>query len=448
MGLTAWSSIGRASARRSAAALAEVATHAPAPLDEKQRTEHLGRGLSGQLVVALADHPRVHADFSRWHAAAAGSSSARSLPSPTVEFGVFLQSIETRTGPQVARLSVRQALPWPSEFVAATDAAHARAQSAGAQFEATVLDVARTVEEAHWALWAVRQMHAIHVDHRALVDGLSATVRGRVEIGAANLAHLQQVDLMLASLSDEIARMHEAEHAATASLRAAVGVWSDDTLGTPDDPDGPWLPDAELMWLEAAAATHPHLEEARQAVAQADAQVQQARAARLPGLSVGVDWIMVGPSDAVQVDPAESGKDALAAAMGLTVPLWQKSAADQVLAAESMARAARSTTAAHTLESRAALHRAIADVEATGRRAAVVRGTLLPQAEAAYASLLGTYTTGASTVAQAMLAQQALLTMRIELVEAHAKHAQAWARLRAVCGQDIQTRHLAQVERP
>ena len=430
------------------ASTALAAPTAPAPLDPSTRTERFAEGLSGQLTVALANHPVVAADFARWHAAVASVSGARSLPSPTVDFGVFLRSVETRVGPQVARVGVRQAVPWPSVLKKSGTAASASAEAAGARFEATVLDVARTVEDAHWALWAVRQTRAIHTDHRELLAGLSATVRGRVEVGAANLADLQQVDLAHAVLSDDIARMDEAERAALAGLRAAVGAWTDDPLPTPESPGGPWLPDEELLLLEAAATAHPRLQAARHDVAAAEARVDVARGQRLPGFVVGADWVMVGDGEGTHVAPEESGQDALAVGLGLQVPLWQKAAADRVTGAEASVRAARATADQRALDARAQLHQAIADVESSGRRTAVIQGTLLPQAEAAYASLLGTYTAGSSSVAQALLAQQALLQLRVDLVRAQADHARARARLRSVCGRDVSFRRLVQVERP
>ena len=432
----------------SAARGAPVSASAPAGLPDDTATP-LATGLSGQLAVALAGHPRVMADFARWHAAAHRVSGARTLPSPTVDFAVFVQSIETRTGPQVARLGVRQALPWPAALGAAHAGAGDGAAAAGAQFEATVLDVALAVETAHWDLWTVRAARAIHRDHRELVAGLSSTVRGRVGVGAAQLADLQQVDLTHARLSDDIARMDEAEQAAVARLRAAVGTWTDAALPTPEAPGGPFLPAEEALLLDAAASAHPRLKAARHQVAAADAGVRSARVRRLPSLSVGADWILVAPTaDGAMVSPEDDGRDAVAVGVGVQVPLWQRSAADQVTAAESSARAARATADAVLLDARAALHQALADVESSGRRAAVIEGTLLPQAEAAYASLLGTYTASSSTVAQALLAQQSLLELRLDLVRAQAAHARAWARLRAVCGRDVETRRLVRGESP
>ena len=440
--LLLWTAPAHAGARARDAALGSISDHAPEVLDEQQITEQLARGLSGQLAVAAARHPGVRADFERWHATALAVSPVGALPDPTVEFSVFLQAIETRTGPQRGRVGVRQAIPWPSVLTAGTEAALEASRAAEVRFEARLLDVAMAVEEAHWALWSVRTMRAIHEDHHALVEGLSGTVRGRVEVGSASLSELQQIDLEHARMMDDIARMEEQERSVEAGLRAAIGVWSSDPVPTMDDPGGPYLPSEAAVLLEAAAMAHPFLREARHRVAAADAAVRLARGKRRPGFSVGMDWVPVGPSEHLGPASTESGQDAWAAGVGITVPVWQKRAGDQVAAAEALARSERADAELHEVSTHAALHDALARVESSGRRVATIRGTLLPQAEAAYASLLGTYTAGTSSVAQLLLSQQALLELRLDLIAAQVTHAQAWALLRSVCGRDVQTRRL------
>ena len=64
-------------------------------------------------------------------------SRARALPEPSLGFSVFLQAIETRTGPQQGRVSLEQVFPWPTALAAGADAAAARARAADARVTAT-----------------------------------------------------------------------------------------------------------------------------------------------------------------------------------------------------------------------------------------------------------------------------------------------------------------------
>jgi hypothetical protein len=70
----------------------------------------------------------------------------------------------------------------------------------------------------------------------------------------------------------------------------------------------------------------------------------------------------------------------------------------------------------------------------------VYESTLIPQADAAYSSVLGAYATGRGSVAATLLSQSDLLQLRIELEEIRAEHAAAWARLEEVVGSRLERR--------
>src|SRR5690606_2946179 len=126
---------------------------------------------------------------------------------------------------------------------------------------------------------------------------------------------------------------------------------------------------------------------------------------------------------------ADSGKDAVIVGAGIRIPLWQGSYSDSIAAARADARAQRADQRALADRAAAELTTSLSNVEDAVRRAALYRGTLVPQAESAYDSVLGAYTVGRGTVAQTLLAQRDLLELRVELDRARADYERAWARL-------------------
>ena len=134
---------------------------------------------------------------------------------------------------------------------------------------------------------------------------------------------------------------------------------------------------------------------------------------------------------------ADSGKDAVVVGAGMRLPLWQGSYADAIAAARAEARAQRADQRAQTDRALAELESALAALRDAARRVERYRNTLLPQAEAAYASVLGAYASGRGSVAQTLLAQRDLLDLRVDIERARADHARAWARLEQVTGQEL-----------
>jgi cobalt-zinc-cadmium efflux system outer membrane protein len=398
---------------------------APAP----SAAAEVDGGLAGYVRLALSDSPDVRAAYARWEAEVAAIRGSAPPPNPTLGFGLFLQSVETRVGPQQARLSLAQSLPWPDELAGRRDAAVARARQAQARFDATVLAAAAEVRRAYWTLWAVRTTRATHGAHLAVLDDLSATLRARVEIGAATLADLQQVDLSRARLEDALASMDAQERRAAAWLRAAIA-GRDGELPTAEAP-GPAQLQTPLADALALAEQHPSLDVVAARRAEAVAARRVARGQQAPGLRFGLDWTITGPGPTAQPD---SGKDALMAGVGLSLPLWQGAYAGRAGAASSNAVARDAEADALRLELAAAVEDAWLRVTDGARRVGVVRATLLPQAEATYESLLGSYAVGDAGVAQVLLAQRDLLELQVQRDQDRAERERAWADLEQLCG--------------
>ena len=392
-------------------------------------------GLAGYLRLALERNPDIRAGFERWQASVHRISRARRLPEPTIGFGYFVESVETRVGPQQARISLQQAFPWPTKLTAGADAASAQARAMQRRFEAQALVVAQRVATAYWNLWQVRAVKAIRREHLEVIRGLSASVRARVSTGAASLADLQQIDLTAAGIEDDIRGMEEAERGAEAQLRAAVGVAAAFPVPTPQEPGRADMPMASSAALASLVRAHPMVESVGFLAEASEATARAEGADRFPSFTLGTDWIITDEADMPGVK--DSGQDAVIVGVGIRIPLWQGSYADSVAAAQADSRAQLAEQSALRDRVEAELAATLANLRDATRRVAIYRGTLVPQAEAAYASLLGAYPVGRATVAQLLLAQRDLLEQRIALEQARADHARSWARLEELVGREL-----------
>lgn len=366
-------------------------------------------------------------------------SAAGRLPEPTAGVGLFVRSVETRTGPQEARVSLQQTLPWPTELVASRSKARHTARSAEADVKATSLAIQSNVRQAYWALWEIRRTRSTRADHLVLLGTLAETTRSRLETGSASLADLQQIELAIARLADDLASLDEQELAAEANLRAAVGIDDrNEALETGDERPAATLPSISDDQLLDLALSHPRVTALRELGQAAAQQVRVARASRAPALRGGVDWIITG--EATDSSMADSGKDAWVATAGIRLPVWQRGYAKDVAAAQGTKRARDARVRDAEFGQSDHLIGALSAVRDTARRHLVLRDTLIPQAEAAYTSALGEYAVGEAEVAQILLAQKDLLDLRVGLDTTAAAHARSWATLEATCGAAIPRR--------
>lgn len=424
------------SSKKTELATDSIRNERPEALSADQEPKQAG-SLAWYLARALEESPEVRASFQRWRASVHRIAQTRRLPDPTISFSYFIRSVETRVGPQQARVGLQQAFPWPTELSAGADAAAERARAAQRAFDTRSLVILEGVARAYWALWRIRRTRAIHREHLQVIHGLSETTRARLATGQVDLAEQQQVDLTAAREEDVVRGLDEEERAAAARLRAAVGLPFDQKVPTTDEAPVPALPKRSLSELSEDVRSHPMLEIYEHRALAQESTARAEAAARWPSFTLGADWIVIGDSP-VTPAPTDNGKDAVSVGAGISVPLWQGNYRHSIEAARAEAEAFRLEKDSATDRALAELSEALARVRDAVRRVALYRDALLPQAESTYASVLGSYTVGRGTVAQTLLAQRDLLELRVELAVARANYAQSWARLEEVTGRRLE----------
>ncbi len=391
------------------------------------------------LAYAFERSPSLRATFEDWRAATFRPAQERRLPEPTITYAGFISSVETRVGPQRHRLGAQQWFPWPSRLTAGGQAASLEAQAAQRRFEAHALEIAAEVHSAYWALWRVHRQREVLQDAVEILRSLSAQVRTRIEVGAADLADLAQIDLMLSRDRDRLAGLDEAQRVAEARLVRVLG--APDGTSTPVSSGSPRVAelDESVEALTAEAAQHPQVETLAKLSDAAQQRVREARADRFPSFGIGVDWIITGQSPAT-MPPPDSGKDAVAVSLSLKVPLWGRAygAGENEARARGAALRARAIDArnATTADVRAQIARLNDDI----RRVRVYQTTLIPQAETTLESVLGSYSAGRSSVAELLWAERELIGLQDELYAVEADYGARLANLERAVGRPVRTK--------
>ena len=68
-------------------------------------------GLDDYLIVAMQRNPGLRSAYYRWIADLKKSDYAGSLPDPMFNYSYFVESVETRVGPQKQRFGLHQSFP-------------------------------------------------------------------------------------------------------------------------------------------------------------------------------------------------------------------------------------------------------------------------------------------------------------------------------------------------
>lgn len=397
--------------------------------------------LESYIEYALRRHPRLRANYEEWRAATHRPDAAYDWPNPRLTYGYFIQSVETRVGPQRHRVGLMQPIPWPGKLSAMRDAARLEPEIKERQYAATMLRIRRDVAELYWSIWAVERKQAIEKEQIQIAETLAGSLRGRVETGRASLADINQVELTISRMHDMEARLAQKKVALQATLEAAIGLRAPTEQGLPVRDESPTTDGVDRAKLEewrARVSAHPSLESVRAKSKKKRLMAESSTAQKYPDFTLGVDYIETGK--ALNPEMAGSGKDPVIAMITVELPIFSSSESAEVDAYEAEARSLESKREAMRQSMVASINGQASVLEETHRRVELYRKTLIPQAEASYTSVQSAYEVGQNEIAAVLLAQRDLVELERALIEAHAAHARARVNIEALTAAPIERR--------
>ncbi|MEZ6317632.1 MAG: TolC family protein [Phycisphaerales bacterium] len=395
-------------------------------------------GADDYVRYALFHSPRVEGAYQRWVAASERPAQAAALPDPRLNFGFFLDEVETRVGPQQARIGVQQTIPWPGKLSDRADAADRAAAAAWHRFESARLEVTERVVTTLHELAYLDAATRITGENLELLRSFEEVVRARYRVGAGSHPELIRVQVELGQLEDRVAQLHAMRPAYVAELNAALNRGANTPV-----PELAPLParvanvDADrlgelarrsnpaLLALDEQAEEHRHLTDA-------------ARKDGLPDLTVGLDYTVTGearqlpspraattPSYLLRHQPADSGEKYDAGGKYESI-------------ARRLAITHDRTDEANRLD--AGVHRAWFEHTDADRRLRLYERTLIPKAQESLRASLAGFRTGDTSFLDLLDTERSLLEFALAAERARADRGEALARLTTLVGEPIPTR--------
>lgn len=272
--------------------------------------------LESYQEMALQNNPEVLAKYKLFEAAMEKTSQVNVLPDPTISIGYFISPVETRVGPQRARISLNQMFPWFGTLKAQGDAAAIEAQVYYQQFLEAQLSVELKVAKAYIPLQELKQLQKV-ADHNLEYLKLIKTVATTLyENDAVSLADVLRIDLNIQQLESRIKLLDEREKPLTIGLNNILNQPDSfkinyDSLKLPNDQSV--VPDLE---------SHPVVQEMNYRKQAGDAKIQAIDKSSLPKFGVGIDYVFV--DERTDMNVPDNGQNALMPMVSFTLPIFRK----------------------------------------------------------------------------------------------------------------------------
>jgi cobalt-zinc-cadmium efflux system outer membrane protein len=366
--------------------------------------------LGEALELAEKNNPQLQVAAAQREGAAAGITTARAYPNP---------SVSLLGGPQYSRMSnvgrgpsgllqaytFTQQLELPSLRRARIDAAE-KAQAASEHgITSARLAVRGVVKQAFYQVLRHNREVEVARENLKLIEDLRRRIETQVQVGEAARLELVRAEAEVATARTLVRSAQLREVTAKSVLRAAIGLPPGPELTPAGDVSKPAaLPPAEQLRADMLGR-HPLLTQARADIVTAEARVKAETAARKPQPAVYTDY--------------EHQPDLGFVRFGVSLPLnvWNKR---QGPIAESVAalNRARAEARVRELELAAALERALGLYEIATQQIESLQEGVLKEAEFALGAAEAAFRFGERGIIDVLDAQRVLRSVRLDYMNA------------------------------
>jgi outer membrane protein TolC len=407
------------------------------PLPEPAPTLSADSGPEDYLRYALFHNPDVEAAYQRWRVAAERLPQVSALPDPRLNFGYYLVEVQTRTGPQEARLGFQQTVPWPGKLKDKEDAASRAAVAMWRHFEAARLAVSERVISSLHDLEYLDATISITSENLELLRSFEEVLRARYRVGAGSHPELIRVQVELGLVEDRLAQLRAMRPVYVADLNAVLNRRSDAPVQSVRAiPARVASVNADELF-EMALRSNPALLALEDSIEEQRYLAEVARKDGLPDLTVGLDYVFTG--NAAMSSVPDSGEDPILLSFGINLPVWREKYDAGVREA-----VARRLVIANQREGQVALlaasiKRAWFEHIDADRRVRLYEQTLIPKAEESLRASLAGFRAGDTGFLDLLDTERTLLEFAVATERARADRGKALARLHTLVGEPAPT---------
>ena len=270
-------------------------------------------------TISAENNLQLKAQFKAFEVALEGVTQAKSWQDPNLSFGYFISPIETRVGPQIARFSLTQMLPWFGTYKAKGDIAAFRAEAEYETFQDQKLKLFLEVAKIYYDLAAIRRIAELETEQLEILKDLKSITESNYENNKANLVDVLRVELQIDEQLSVIQVVKDQDQALVTQLNQLMNRPLKTPLLIPNPKQ--ILEQNQRIETEALPKNHPRLETIRKLQASNLAESDLVQKQAMPQFGIGLDYAIIQDRNVMNAD---AGQDALMPMLSLSLPIFGK----------------------------------------------------------------------------------------------------------------------------
>lgn len=372
-------------------------------------------GLDGSLLSYLqqaqAHNPGLQAARKVYDAAKERIPQAAALPDPMFQVAHFVESVQTRTGPQENVYMLSQKFPLPGKRSGKEELAHSEAQAFWYAFQHRQLQLARQVALGYYEYGYTAEAVRLTSESITLLKKLEPIVEQKVTVGAP-LNSFLRLKVEIGKMEDRRQTLLQEQHIQSAKLRELLGHSGEGDLAWPEwkNPDL-FVPDVDSL-AQGLRENNPELLMLRQDIQSAGTRADLAGLANYPDITLGVNYVDLGGMEG-NPSMAIPQKDPWAVTLSINLPIWKEKIHSAMAEAQSLKDAADKKYESRRLALGTEMAVALAYLEDANRRVQLYGNELLDLAKQAVENTQASYENGKSGILDLIDSERSLLDIQL-----------------------------------
>jgi outer membrane protein TolC len=277
------------------------------------------------LITAAENNPEIKVRFNEYMAALEVVPQVKTLPDPRFAFGYFIQPVETRVGPQQAKISIDQMFPWFGQLKANESVAVEKAKAKYEVFEDTKSRLFFEVKSAYSDLYFTQKAVTITLENIFILNTFRELSLIKVEAGLSSAVDQLRIEMEIADMENQLALLRDQVLFQTVAFNNLLYVENDAPIFFNDTLTNPELKLSAIEIQDSILTNNHQLARLDFELSAFQSKEKVARKMGSPSINLGFDYIFVGQSDTPNLESGMSGKDAIMfPRIGLTLPLYRK----------------------------------------------------------------------------------------------------------------------------
>lgn len=275
--------------------------------------------LASYIQEASENNPEIQAFLLRHQIAEEKVNEADWLPNTEISAGYFVSETETRVGPQRARFSLRQMLPWFGTITARENYAASLADAEFIEISIAKRKLALSVASVYYQFQTMDLQIAILENHLELLRTYEELALNAISVDKATAVDVLKLQIRSNDVSQQIATLKEELQSAQITFNNLLNRDKTEKIVILDRLQ---IPTQDLIYDLEALNLHPELLKYDKLYASVtQSQLLNDREGS-PSIGIGMDYLPVAQRSGM--DFIDNGKDIFMPMVSLSIPVFNK----------------------------------------------------------------------------------------------------------------------------